>query len=78
MCAAHATYSPETRTCNGWPLPAPLPAAAIATHIAELVMDVEMNIKLGENARNTILWRYDVAVTANAFLDTWRKLCVTR
>lgn len=49
-------------------------AADMAACLERLLADADMNRSMGENARRTMLMRFDEDVTARTFLDVWEKL----
>jgi glycosyltransferase involved in cell wall biosynthesis len=49
-------------------------AAAIADRMASLLRDQELNRRMGEAARETIMDRYEASVAGKAFLDIYSKL----
>ncbi|MGH8433924.1 MAG: glycosyltransferase family 4 protein [Pseudomonas sp.] len=49
-------------------------AQALATHLATLLDDPTLNLRMGQHARQTIEQRYAEEVAGRAFIDTWERL----
>lgn len=48
--------------------------SAMAGRLLELLSDRELNCRMGERARQTVLTRYDERVASEVFVDMWERL----
>jgi D-inositol-3-phosphate glycosyltransferase len=53
-------------------------AFAMGGRLQELLCDGELNRRMGERARQTVLKRYDERVAGDVFVDTWERMLIRR